>query len=83
MTFSGANAQNNTAGTIVPALVPGKPLASMPPTNLNIGMDLWNASPASTGATKLRPNLSGASSAAVPATVIGRDGVMPDQWVQV
>lgn len=83
MTFSGANAQNNTAGAIIPASVPGKPLASVPATNLNIGMDLWNASPASAGATKLRPNPTVASSAAVPATVIGHEGVMPEQWIQV
>lgn len=78
MTFSGANAQNNTAGT-VQASVPGKPVVSMPATNLNIGMDLWNASPASTGATKLRPTPPGASS----ASMVGREGVMPEQWIQV
>ncbi|KAJ4835714.1 hypothetical protein Tsubulata_021717 [Turnera subulata] len=60
-----ANAQNNTA-------VPGKPVVSMPATNLNIGMDLWNASPAAAaaGATKMRANPSSA-----PAG-------MPDQWIQ-
>ncbi|XP_015890160.3 G-box-binding factor 1 isoform X1 [Ziziphus jujuba] len=82
MLADGANAQNNTAGAIIPASVPGKPLASVPATNLNIGMDLWNASPASAGATKLRPNPTVASSAAVPATVIGHEGVMPEQWIQ-
>lgn len=55
----------------------------MPATNLNIGMDLWNASPASTGATKLRPTPPGASSAALPATMVAREGVMPEQWIQV
>lgn len=45
--ISGANAQNNPS-------VPGKPVASMPATNLNIGMDLWNAS----SGTKMRPNAS-------------------------
>lgn len=68
-----ANAQSNTSGT----LVPGKPVPSMPGTNLNIGMDLWSGSPAATGAAKMRPNSSGAL-AAVPA-----GGVMPDQWIQV
>lgn len=74
--FSTANAQNNAAGPNI--LVPGKPVVSMPATNLNIGMDLWNASPATAaaGATKVRPNPSGASSAIVPAA-------MPEQWIQV
>ncbi|XP_021888894.1 G-box-binding factor 1 [Carica papaya] len=68
-----ANAQNNTAGAIQPS-VPGKPVVSMPATNLNIGMDLWNASSAASGAAKMRPNPSGASSAiAAP---------MPEQWIQ-
>ncbi|GMI68131.1 G-box binding factor 1 [Hibiscus trionum] len=67
-----ANAQSNNAG----ALVPGKPIVSMPATNLNIGMDLWSGSPAATGAAKMRPNSSGAV-AAVPTGV-----VMPEQWVQ-
>lgn len=62
--------------------VPGKPVGSLPATNLNIGMDLWNASSASAGATKLRPNPSAATSSVAPATMIGREGVMPDQWIQ-
>ncbi|XP_050205944.1 G-box-binding factor 1 isoform X2 [Mercurialis annua] len=63
-----ANAQNNTAG----AAVSGKPVGSMPGTNLNIGMDLWNASPAAAaGASKIRPGAIGAPSA-----------IMPEQWVQ-
>ncbi|KAL5557247.1 hypothetical protein UlMin_039483 [Ulmus minor] len=70
MLAEGANTQ---------ASVPGKAVGSMPATNLNIGMDLWNPSSASTGAAKLR---AGASSSAVPATMIGREGVGPDQWVQ-
>ena len=79
--FSGANAQNNTASSILQASVPGKPVGSMPATNLNIGMDLWNASPA--GASKLRPNPSAASSSVTPGAMMGRDGAMPDQWIQV
>ncbi|XVF59584.1 hypothetical protein PTKIN_Ptkin07bG0287700 [Pterospermum kingtungense] len=67
-----ANAQSNTSG----ALVPGKPVVSMPATTLNIGMDLWSGSPAGPGAAKMRPNSSGAL-ATVPA-----GGVMPDQWIQ-
>lgn len=46
--FSGANAQNST----------GKPGVSMPATNLNIGMDLWNASAAGVGAVQVRPYFS-------------------------
>lgn len=74
ITSSGANAQ---------ASVPGKPVGSMPATSLNMGMDLWNASPAGAGAAKVRSNPSGASSAHGPPTMIGREGVMPDQWMQV
>ncbi|KAJ7952970.1 G-box-binding factor 1 [Quillaja saponaria] len=68
-----ANAQNNSSGAVS---VPGKPVISMPATNLNIGMDLWNASPAGSGAAKLRQNPSGASSGVAPSTM------MNDQWVQ-
>ncbi|GMI86414.1 G-box binding factor 1 [Hibiscus trionum] len=67
-----ASAQSNNAG----ALVPGKPIVSVPATNLNIGMDLWSGSPATTGAAKMRSNSSGAV-ATVPTGV-----VMPEQWVQ-
>ncbi|CAK7339536.1 unnamed protein product [Dovyalis caffra] len=65
-----ANAQSNSAGANIQASMPGKPV---PGTNLNIGMDLWNASPAAAGAAKMRPNPSGASSGVVPAG-------MPEQW---
>lgn len=37
-------------------LVPGKPVASKPATNLNIGMDLWNGSPAAAGTANIRAN---------------------------
>lgn len=70
-----ANTENNTAEA-VPGSVPGKPVVSMPATNLNIGMDLWNTSPAAAGAAKMRTNPSGASPAVAPA------GIMPDQWIQ-
>ena len=53
---------------------------SMPATNLNIGMDLWSPSPVGSGATKLRPNPSGISAS---AAMVGREGIMPDQWIQV
>lgn len=67
--FPGANAQNT--GANVQASVPGKPV-SMPATNLNIGMDLWNATPAGAGGAKMRANPSGAPSAAGA-----------DHWIQV
>ncbi|XP_045824225.1 G-box-binding factor 1-like isoform X2 [Trifolium pratense] len=44
-------------------LVNGNPVVSIPATNLNIGMDLWNASPANAEATKLRHNQSSAPGA--------------------
>ncbi|KAK2977023.1 hypothetical protein RJ640_011081 [Escallonia rubra] len=71
MLADGANAQNNN-GANLHTSVPGNPVVSMPATNLNIGMDLWNPSPAGTGAMKMRPNPAGVSQA----------GAMPDQWVQ-
>lgn len=37
-------------------LGPGKPVASKPGTALNIGMDLWNASPAAAAGTNIRAN---------------------------
>jgi len=82
-TSSGANAHTNTPGAIIQASVPGNPVVSVPATNLNIGMDLWNASPAGAGAAKVRANPSGASSAHVSPAMMGREGVMPDQWVRV
>ncbi|XP_044499752.1 G-box-binding factor 1-like isoform X2 [Mangifera indica] len=75
-----ANAQSST-GEAVQAPVAGKPVVSMPATNLNIGMDLWNVSPAAAGTAKMRP--SGTPSTVVaPAAMIGREGVMSDQWIQ-
>ncbi|KAJ6774505.1 G-BOX-BINDING FACTOR 3-RELATED [Salix purpurea] len=70
-----ANAQSNSAEANIQTSVPGKPVVSTPATNLNIGMDLWNASPAAAGATKMTLNPSGASSGAVPAG-------MSEQWTQ-
>ena len=70
--LSGANAQNNSAGAISQSSVPGKPVVPMPATNLNIGMDLWNASSGGAEAAKMRHNQSGA-----PGVALG------DQWVQV
>ncbi|XVE87268.1 hypothetical protein DITRI_Ditri18aG0103200 [Diplodiscus trichospermus] len=71
LVLADANAQSNTAGAIQ-ALVPGKPMASMPATTLNMGMDLWSGSPAATSA---RLNAPGAGGTAAPG------GVMPDQCI--
>lgn len=60
----GSNAQNNPAT--------GNPVA-MPATNLNIGMDLWNAPSAGPGMIKMRSNQSGVS----PSPGMGRE------WIQV
>lgn len=76
MLADGANAQTSTAGANQIS-VPGNPVVSMPATNLNIGMDLWNASAAGTGGTKMR-----VSPAVSPGAMIGREGMVPDQWVQ-
>lgn len=59
----------------------GKPITSIPGTNLNMGMDLWNTTTAAPGAGKVRGNA--VSSAIVTVPMVGRDGVMPEQWVQV
>lgn len=74
MLADGATAQNSTALTNFQNSVPGNPVVSMPATNLNIGMDLWNASSAAPGTMKMRPN-HGVSSAVAP-------GMMNDQWIQ-
>ncbi|CAN1225000.1 G-box-binding factor 1 [Linum perenne] len=56
----------NTAAASAQGAVP---IVSLPGTKLNIGMELWNASPA-TGAAKMRTNPPGGSSA------------MPEPWLQ-
>ncbi|KAI3462510.1 hypothetical protein Pfo_019173 [Paulownia fortunei] len=76
MLADGANAQSNGVATNFQTSVPGNPVVSVPATNLNIGMDLWNASPAGSGAMKLRPNPPGVSPTVVPS------GMMNDQWIQ-
>nr|XP_043614558.1 G-box-binding factor 1-like isoform X2 [Erigeron canadensis] len=55
--------------------VPGNTVVSMPATNLNMGMDLWNPS-AGTGSMKMQPNHSGVPQSAGPPPM------MADQWVQ-
>ncbi|KAL0462098.1 UNVERIFIED_CONTAM: G-box-binding factor 1 [Sesamum latifolium] len=76
MLADGANAQNNGGPTNFQTSVPGNPVVSVPATNLNIGMDLWNASPAGSGAMKLQPNQPGVSPTVAPP------GMINDQWVQ-
>ncbi|KAK9066901.1 hypothetical protein SSX86_014225 [Deinandra increscens subsp. villosa] len=68
-----ANARNNNSGPNVQMPVPGNPVVSMPATNLNMGMDLWNPS-AGSGSMKMQPNQ--VSQLVVPPPI------MADQWVQ-
>uniref|UniRef100_A0A7C8Z021 BZIP domain-containing protein n=1 Tax=Opuntia streptacantha TaxID=393608 RepID=A0A7C8Z021_OPUST len=76
MLVDGAHAQNNAVNASVQTSVPGKPVVPVPTTNLNIGMDLWNAS--SAGAVKMRP-----SPGVSPAVAVGHEALMPDhQWIQ-
>ncbi|KAL3527078.1 hypothetical protein ACH5RR_011734 [Cinchona calisaya] len=74
MLADGASAQNNASVGNFQSSVPGNSVVSVPATNLNIGMDLWNPSSAASGAMKMRPN-HGASPTVAP-------GMMPDQWIQ-
>jgi len=69
----------------LPITVPGKPAVTVPTTNLNIGMDLWNnTAPVGSVPIKARPNAPGVSQAIVPGPMVGREGVMPEhQWMQV
>ena len=46
----------------------------MPTTSLNIGMDLWNASPSGGTPMKTRPESSGASPQVASAIIVGREG---------
>ncbi|KAJ0734577.1 putative transcription factor bZIP family [Helianthus annuus] len=70
-----ANARNNNSGPNVQMPVPGNPVVSMPATNLNMGMDLWNPS-AGSRSIKMQPNHSGVSQPGVPPQI------MVDQWGQ-
>ncbi|WMV16788.1 hypothetical protein MTR67_010173 [Solanum verrucosum] len=73
MLADGASAQNNPAKENHPTSIHGNPV-TVPATNLNIGMDVWNAAAAGPGAIKLQPNATG--------PVIGHEGRMNDQWIQ-
>lgn len=57
-----------------PTSIHGNPV-TVPATNLNIGMDVWNASSAGPGVIQMQPNASG--------PVIGHEGRINDQWMQV
>ncbi|KAL4381486.1 G-box-binding factor 1-like [Arachis duranensis] len=76
MLANGANAQNNAI-----TQSSGKAAVSMAATNLNIGMDLWNASSAKADATKLRNNQP-ALGAVNPPTIMGREVALGEQWIQ-
>lgn len=88
---SGGHAMGNPISQAVAAVplgsVTGKPATSGPITNLNIGMDYWNATPPGAITTvKGRGSTAGISTAIVPATAqlmpSGRDGVPPELWIQ-
>uniref|UniRef100_A0A0C9QT24 TSA: Wollemia nobilis Ref_Wollemi_Transcript_10978_2763 transcribed RNA sequence n=1 Tax=Wollemia nobilis TaxID=56998 RepID=A0A0C9QT24_9CONI len=87
---SSGHAMGNPIGqTVALPLVPvtGKPATSGPITNLNIGMDYWNASAAGAITTvKARGNTTGIPTAIVPTTAqlmpAGREGVPPELWIQ-
>lgn len=49
-------------------------MSTVSATNLNIGMDLWNASSAGASA---------ASGAATPPTIMGREVTLGEPWIQV
>lgn len=55
----------------------------MPGANLNIGMDIWNATPAGAESAKMRHNQSGASGAVAPSAIMGREVALGEQWIQV
>ncbi|KAJ4962988.1 hypothetical protein NE237_022927 [Protea cynaroides] len=95
MLADGANAQNTSTALHKGAPVessfgargkqaakPGKSLVTMPATNLNIGMDLWSASPGGVP-MKTTPSASGVAPAVASAPMIGREGVVAEQmWIQ-
>lgn len=83
MLEDGANAQNKTTGPNLQASVPGNSVvSSVAAVNMNMGMDLWSASPAGAGAVKMRRNPPGVSPTVAPETLVGREGIMTNQWTQ-
>jgi len=70
-------------GQNLQASVPGNSVvSSVAAVNMNMGMDLWSASPAGAGAVKMRRNPPGVSPAVAPETLVGREGIMTNQWTQ-
>ncbi|KAF7135198.1 hypothetical protein RHSIM_Rhsim08G0112800 [Rhododendron simsii] len=83
MLEDGANAQNKAAGPNLQASVPGNSVvSSVPAANVNMGMDLWSASPAGAEAVKMRPGPPGVGTTVAPATLAGREGIRTNQWTQ-
>ncbi|KAL8217794.1 hypothetical protein R6Q57_021167 [Mikania cordata] len=70
-----ANARNNNSGPNVQTSVPGNSVASMPATNLHMGMDLWNP-PTGSRSMKMQMNHAGVSQPVAPPPM------MADPWVQ-
>ncbi|VFQ93406.1 unnamed protein product [Cuscuta campestris] len=56
------------------------PVLNVPATNLNIGMNLWSSS-VGPGPNTMLPNASGVSQGVVFTPVMGREGMMPEQWI--
>ncbi|CAA2975856.1 G-box-binding factor 1 [Olea europaea subsp. europaea] len=77
MLAEGAHAQNSGPANFQNS-VPGNPVVSMPATNLNIGMDLWNASSAGSGAMKLCPSQTSVSPTVAPSP----SDMMNEHWIQ-
>ncbi|XP_058228595.1 G-box-binding factor 1 isoform X2 [Rhododendron vialii] len=78
-----ANAQNKAAGPNLQASVPGNSVvSSVPVANVNMGMDLWSASPAGAEAVKMRPGPPGVGTTVAPATLAGHEGIRTNQWTQ-
>ncbi|KAG9440933.1 hypothetical protein H6P81_021098 [Aristolochia fimbriata] len=71
----------NRGPVSLPLSIPGKPGVTMPATNLNIGMDLWNSSPAGGMPIKNRSNTAGPPSVVVAPPMGGRDGAPADVWI--
>ncbi|XP_068656719.1 G-box-binding factor 1-like isoform X2 [Aristolochia californica] len=71
----------NRGPASLPVSISGKPPVTMPATNLNIGMDLWNSSPAGGVTIKGRSNSASTPSVVVPPPLAGREVVPPDMWI--
>ncbi|PIA55652.1 hypothetical protein AQUCO_00700161v1 [Aquilegia coerulea] len=66
-----------------PVPLPGNPVGDIAATNLNIGMDLWNASPVGSVPLRARSNASGVVPAVAPVKRDGHEGIVPEHlWGQ-